>query len=323
MVGAVPATAGPATFVRERTMRILFAFTASVLLATSASAGLYSENFEVDPSAGWVVNNGPSDFAANFFFDYSTVGIPAAPSGPGTRGMKLQANLVNGIFSGMSASPIGLNLTGDYIVTFDWWANFNGPFPGGGSGSTNLSTFGIGTSGTIPQWPGGVQDSVWFGATGDGGSAADWRAYSTAAPTSYPDGSPVYPFTTRNNTNAYFASLGNMPAPAAQLALFPQQTGLTAVGTAGMTWHQVTITKAGNIVTWHVGSLLMATIDLNTVTLGGGNIFFGHSDINAGSSTDPFDVDLLFTLIDNINVIPEPASLLLLALGGLVGIRRR
>ncbi len=304
-------------------MRILFAFAASVLLATTASASLYSENFEVDPSAGWVVNNGPSDFAANFFFDYSTVGIPAAPSGPGTRGMKLQANLTNGIFSGMSASPIGLNLTGDYIVTFDWWANFNGPFPGGGSGSTNLSTFGIGTSGTVAQWPGGVQDSVWFAATGDGGSAADWRAYSTAAPTSYPDGNPVYPFTTRNNTNPYFASLGGVPAPAAQLALFPQQTGLTAVGTAGMTWHQVTITKAGNIVTWHVGSLLMATINLNTVTLGGGNIFFGHSDVNAGSSTDPFDVDLLFTLIDNINVIPEPASLLLLTLGGLVGIRRR
>ena len=96
-------------------MRILFAFAASVLLATTASGSLYSENFEVDPSAGWVVNNGPSDFAANFFFDYSTVGIPAAPSGPGTRGMKLQANLTNGIFSGMSASPIGLNLTGDYL----------------------------------------------------------------------------------------------------------------------------------------------------------------------------------------------------------------
>jgi hypothetical protein len=56
---------------------------------------------------------------------------------------------------------------------------------------------------------------VWFAATGDGGSAADWRAYSSAAPTAYPDGSPVYPFATRNNTDPYFASLGANTAPAA------------------------------------------------------------------------------------------------------------
>lgn len=291
--------------------------------AGPALASLYAENFEVDPTAGWVVNNGPSDFAANFFFDYSSVGIPAAPSGAGTRGMKLQANLANGIFSGMSASPIGQSFSGDYVVEFDWWANFNGPFPGGGSGSTNLSTFGVGTSGSIAQWPGGTQDSVWFGATGDGGSSADWRAYSSAAPTSYPDGSPVYPFTTRNNTNPYFAGFGGNTAPAAQLVLYPQQTGTTAVGSAGMEWHQVKIEVLGGFAKWYVDGLIMATIDLSTVTLGGGNIFFGHSDINATSSADPFDADLLFTLIDNINVTPEPTSLALLALGGLLGIRRR
>ena len=53
----------------------------------------------------------------------------------GTRAMKLQANQTNGIFSGMSASPIGKNFTGDYVVRFDWWANVNGPFPAGGSGA--------------------------------------------------------------------------------------------------------------------------------------------------------------------------------------------
>jgi hypothetical protein len=66
----------------------------------------------------------------------------------------------------------------------------------------------------------------------------------------------------------------------------------------------------------------MATIDLNTVTLGGGNIFFGHSDTNATSSTDPNDVHLLFTLIDNVRVVPEPGALVLL-LGGALFARRR
>ncbi len=298
-------------------------FELALLFAAMPAVGsLYTQDFEVDSTALWTLNNGPSDAAADFFFDYSTVGIPAAPNGTGTRGMKLQANLTNGLFSGMSVSPIGLNLTGDYTVEFDWWANFNGPFPGGGSGSTNLSTFGIGTAGVTPQWPGGVQDSVWFGATGDGGSSADWRAYSSAAGTGYPDGSPVYPFTTRNNTNPYFAGFGGKTAPPAQLALFPQQTGTTAVGSAGMEWHRVEIVKEGTTVIWRVNGVLMATIDLTTVTLGGGNIFFGHSDINATSSTDPNDIHLLFTLIDNINVVPEPASLAFLALGALV-LRRR
>jgi hypothetical protein len=52
--------------------------------------------------------------------------------------------------------------------------------------------------------------------------------------------------------------------------------------------------------------------------LGGDNIFFGHSDTNATSSTDVNDVHLLFTLIDNIQVtqngtsIPAPPTLVLL-----------
>jgi hypothetical protein len=294
------------------------------LAFSTAQAGTpYTQDFEVDSTASWTVNTGPSDSAANFFFDYTTVGIPPAPSGLGTHGMKLQANLSNGIFGGFSVSPMGESFSGDYVVNFDWWANFNGPFPGGGSGSTNLSTFGIGTSGTIAQWPGGTQDSVWFAATGDGGSAADWRAYSTAAPTSYPDGSPVYAAPTRNNTDPYYASFGGVMAPPAQLLLFPQQTGTTNVGSAGMEWHQVAINKSGNTATWQVDGILIATVDLTTVTLAGGNIFFGHSDINATSSTDPNDVNLLFTLIDNISVVPEPGTLGLLALGGLLIVRRR
>jgi hypothetical protein len=294
---------------------------ALLAIALAPSTGLaqfFFENFEIDPSANWTLNNGPSDAAANFFFDYSTVGIPKSPSSAladGTRGLKLQANLSNGIFSGMSVSPTGKSFTGNYKLRFDWWANFNGPFPAGGSGSTNLSTFGVGTSGTTPQWPGGVQDSVWFAATGDGGSTADWRAYSTAAGTSYPDGSPVYEFATRNHSNLFFTGFGGHAAPAAQLALFPQQSGSTFIGTAGMAWHDVVIEMSHDfeVVTWRVDGVLMATIDLNTVTLGGSNVFFGHSDINATSSTDVNDGNLLFTLIDNIRVVPEPSGLVLWA----------
>jgi hypothetical protein len=304
----------------------LFAATVAAALAlpgVSFAAPLFSEDFEVDPTASWTVNGGPSDEAANFFFDYSTVGIPAAPnSAGGSRGMKLQANLSDGVFSGFSVSPTGQDFSDDYTLRFDWWSNFNGPAPAGGSGSTNLSTFGVGTAGTTAQWPGGAQDSVWFGATGDGGSSSDYRAYSTAAPTSYGGAHADNVYAAGNvaaSTNAadpYYASLGGATIPAAQTALFAQQTGSAGAGAPAFQWHQVEIDKNAATTTWKVDGLLIATIDNSTVTFGGGNVLFGHSDINAGSSADANDAALLFTLIDNVRVIPEPASAVLCVIAG-------
>ncbi|RIK83867.1 MAG: hypothetical protein DCC67_05585 [Planctomycetota bacterium] len=291
---------------------------------TARAAVLYSENFDVDPTANWVVNNGPSDAAANFHFDYSTAGIPSAPNSTGgtTRGLKLQANQANGVFSGVSVSPVGKSFSGNHRVMFDWWSNYNGPAPVGGSGSTQLSTFGIGTSGAVPQWPGGTQDSIWFAATGDGNSSSDWRAYSPTAPTRYGDGSGVYAAGTQagssNASDPYYASFGSVSPPAAQTALFAQQTGTSLVGSSAFEWHQVVIDRSGASVTWTVDGVRIATVPVADDTAAtGNNIFFGHSDTNATSSTDANDVNLLFTLIDNVRVVPEPASGALWAISAL------
>ncbi len=317
-----------------------FALFAAVLCMPMVSSGapVYLNRFEADTTANWNVNKGPAttDEAHNFFFDYSTVGIPPAPnSGPlGTHGVKLQANQSSGVFGGVSVSPTGLNIAAtDYKLSFDWWANVNGPFPVGGSGSTQLSTFGVGTTGTTPQWPGGVQDSIWFGGTGDGNSSADWRAYSPTAPTSYLAPTGVYAAGTgtspdaRNQSHPYYAGFGNVAAPAAQVTLFPQQTGNTLVGSAGMEWHEVVIEKSGASVTWTVDGVLIATVpSADDTVLGGANFFLGHSDTNATSSSDPNDGALLFSLIDNVRVtIPEPGTAALLAIGLLsfLGVRRR
>lgn len=310
---------------------------------------LWSESFEADPTANWTTNSGPSINAVDYYFDYSTVGIPAAPSGTGTRGLKLQANLnpniaagltgapiasspngtyaPGGTFGGITVSPTGKNFTGDYVVKFDWWGNYNGPVNGGGNGTTQVSQFGIGTAGTSTQWIGAAgKDSIFFAATLDGGSASDFRAYSSAAPTSYAAGNAVYaaPGGGINNTAAYYATPfpAGATAPAAQLAAFPGQTGATAAGVIGFQWNQVEIAKQGNLVTWTVNGTLLATVDHTTVTLGGGNLLFGHSDTNAGASIDETHPYLLFTLIDNIVVIPEPASALMLLAGAGLALRR-
>lgn len=284
--------------------------TATVLIRNDdlppGKATAFTENFDADHTGSWTVNQGPGDGVAEFFFDYSTVGIPAAPNSAGTtRGLKLQANLTSGVFGGLSVSPTGQAFAGDYRLRFDLWQNFNGPLPAGGNGSTQITGAGVGTLGTVPQWPGGTQDSVWFAATADGGSGVDYRAYSSVAPGGYGDTSGVFPAGGRNESNAYYGEFGEETAPTAQVDLYPDQAGTTLRGAQGFQWRDVVITQQGGKVTWHVDGLLLATVPLTgetNVTLGGANIHFMYSDINAGSSSDPNAPATAFGLVDNVRV---------------------
>ncbi len=304
----------------------------SALLATDGRAvTLYSENFDVDSTANWTVNDPAlSDKIADFYYDYSAIGVPAAPGGASTRGLKMTANNSGGVFSGFSVSPTGQSFAGDYRLEFDMWQNYVGPLGVGGSGTTQLSTYGIGTSGTTAFWAGAAtKESVAFATTLDGGSASDVRAYSTAAPTSYASGNAVYssPGGTINGSDAYYNVFTAQTAPVAQVGLFSGQTGSTDVGETSFAWRKVVIDVSGGFATWSIDGLQMAKVDLSTVTLGGGNIFFGHSDTNGGSSADANDTLLNVTLIDNVEVtrIPEPTGLALVAMGAiaLVASRRK
>jgi hypothetical protein len=150
------------------------------------------------------------------------------------------------------------------------------------------------------------------------------------ANTSYPSGNAVYlsPGSTINNSDAFYVAAypAVAGAPAAQIVLFPGQTGSTDAGETSFKWRRVTIDVAGGFATWSIDGTALARVNLSTVTLGGGNIFFGHSDTNATSSADPNDIALNVTLIDNVLVesIPEPASatLVLLGLAAAFGVRR-
>jgi len=311
---------------------------------TSSAAVLFSEDFNVNATANWTVNNqsGAAVNEANIFYDYSAIGVPAAPNGTGTTGLKMTANngvAPNQLFSGISVSPTGQSFSGNYKVEFDLWQNYVGPLGPGGNGTTQLSNFGIGTSGTVVVSPSAVtNESVMFGATLDGGSGVDYRVYSSAATTGYVNGASVFaaPYSSpsgtpdnRNELHPYYTS--NFPAgstaPAAQLALFPSQTGATEAGEISFKWRRVAIEVEDSIATWTVDNVLMATVDLSTVTLGGGNIFFGHSDTNTNASTAANRALLNVTLIDNVvvsQVIPEPATMALVALGcGLAAAARR
>jgi hypothetical protein len=296
---------------------------------------LFSENFDANHSANWTVNNnGQGVNAANLFFDYSALGIPSAPnSGGSTIGLKLGANLggaTSPALAGISVSPTGQSFSGDYTLKFYWWHNWLGSgttgigSASGGSGSTQLSTFGVLSAGATPNLA-GTADSVFFGSTGDGASSGDYRVYSSDKPASYAvgDANVTYAAGSRDSAASLYQTLfpGGLSAPAAQTAISATtQSGMTLAGTAGFAWHDVEITKEGSAVTWKVDGTLLATVDTAgfTVAPGGNNILFGMSDTSTGAGTPANLFEQLdFTLIDNVSVtsVPEPATIGLMAVG--------
>ena len=322
---------------------------AALVCASVASSGavLYSQNFDVDDTANWTVNNNNSGTnAANVFYDYSTVGIPSAPNSSGnTRiGLKIGANLdsatapaTTAAIPGISVSPTGQSFSGDYSLSFDWWSNYIGPLGVGATGSTMLSNYGIMSSGTAANYPGSA-DGVFFSATGDGQSSTDYRIYSSERPASYDippastnplDTHATYAAGSRNSSAALYTSTfpaGNV-APGNQPTNYPSQSGSTSAGAAGFDWHEVDITRIGDTVTWHVNGTLLGTLDTSSFTTGGSNILFGHSDTNHTTNSNAALLrDLQFTLIDNVvvtDVVPEPAGLSMLAVAAVAGLRRR
>src|SRR3954451_11076896 len=155
--------------------RVVLGFIVAMgFVAHAHAAPLYSEDFNVDHTANWTVNPSTgvnaTDTTANFFYDYSAIGVPAAPNGTGTSGLKLTANNTAGVFGGLTVSPTGQSFSGNYQLSFDMWQNYVGPIGPGGSGTTQFSQYGIGTAGTSSQWIGATKDSVSFGTTLDGGS---------------------------------------------------------------------------------------------------------------------------------------------------------
>ncbi len=274
---------------------------------------LFSDSFDVNTAGNWITNASSSNCRVKFNYDYSADGIPSAPHSVGgtTRGLKLEANFSAGVIAAINLSPVGQSFGGDYRLRFDLWMNQNGPFPAGGTGSTQHGTAGIGTAGNRVQWTNATStaDGVWFAGDGDGQTAdvpagaalSDYEAFSGTTRKTATSGVFAAGATTdsRGNFNTYYASTfpGGQTAPASQTAAWPQQTGGLAVGTLGFAWRDVIINKTGSTVDWTINGLKIATI--TNITLTASNIFVGLWDSYASVSDN---TNLSFAIYDNVRV---------------------
>ncbi len=318
-----------------------FAALATGLVLSQACLGapLFSDNLNTAASSAnyaAVTSDATSSFAT-YAYDYSVMGIPSAPhSGDGsTRGLRLDAN-----FSAPNAAEaITLhsvaNYNGDFVVKFDAWLNVNGPFPDGGSGSTNYLTAGVGGDGTTNNHVNNTGINGWTAVNGENGSGIDYRLYKGST-LQAPAGGEYAAGTAagaRNGLDPYYSQFGNvnvsnMPVQGANNGGPAQQNGTSFAGSFGMAWHQVQLivddnggTGGAPAMQWSIDGLRIGTE--NGGFISNGKLTFGYSDPTANGSDNP---PLSFALFDNITVdsIPEPATALMLPLlAGLSLARRR
>lgn len=297
-----------------------------VLAALALSAGVSSASAQelfrdqmIDRSA-WGINN-TSDTVATFNYDYSADGIPEAPSSLGsdvaTAGLKLEANTSASAGHYMSLYPLGESYTGNYRLRFDAWTNYdvNERINGGSAGTTEFIGGGVGYDNTSTDV--GVGAQLIF--TNDGGSGSDWRAFEDGT---FIDGADMTAGS-RNGFDAHYSDfLPGVTPPAGQ----SQDAFVDGVaGSPGFQWITVDMevyydTVVVNIEKPGGDTLSIVNIDASSYSTDG-NVMVFYADFFSSVTARP---DLTFGLIDNVVVsVPEPASMAMFGLAGLVALRRR
>jgi hypothetical protein len=295
--------------------KVLLPLSAALLAVVpgAASAQLFRDAFDSSASsANFLTTTSAAAGAGDvvtFGFDYSTKGIAEAPGtlagDAATRGLFLQANknLTAGVINGLNVTAanggVAINFGQEITFQFDMFMGV-----GALTNSTEQALFGINTDGAgVNSRTGATQtgaDGVWYHLANEGG-----YGNTSATP----------------NSRDYVNYIGNTVADRKDNAeepfatLFPNGP---LAGAPGNSWVRVRIEESGGNVRLFLNNTLVSDV-VNTGPTSG-SVFIGYQDPFSGSLGSNSD---LFVVYDNVEVVPEPATMSLLALGGLAALRRR
>jgi len=249
---------------------------------------LFADDFDAGASASdWTAVSASGDYSTDFAYDYSARGIISAPNSTGgaTVGLRVEVNNndLTPAVDAVSLYPSGQAFDGDYAFRFDMWMNYNGG-PGGGSGSTEHATFGIGHDGAAVVWSGNPSSNGrWFAASGEGGATDDYHVWQDGSLLSVAGGG--YAAISRNHTDDFYQALFVSPTYETQ-------------GAPGKHWVEVEIALRNGVVEWRMNGRLMA-ID-ESPALPSGNVMLGYMDTFSSLASPAADN---FVIYDNVRVV--------------------
>jgi autotransporter-associated beta strand protein len=154
---------------------------AAVLAGPASAQVLYTETFDDGNAASrWTTSpSGNPNSAINYAFDYASAGIPAAPGGTSTTGLKMEVNTSGAAIGSLMAFPNDQNFSGNHTLAFDVWFNVTGTVA-----TTEFGIFGLNHTSTTAQTPTGATPGVGpsangidYAMTGDTGAGRDIRMY--------------------------------------------------------------------------------------------------------------------------------------------------
>ena len=268
----------------------------AALPGLSAAQVLYTENFDDGTAASrWTTAQTGGTNLANFAYDYSTAGIPTAPGGTGSTGLRFDTNTgPTGAISAIMAFPNGQNFTGNQTLSFNLWFNVAGT-----AATTEHGVFGLNHTSTAIQTPtagSGTIPSVGpspngfdYAMSGDAGALRDLRTYA--------NGLEIYGTAAGYARNNLFVQTEDVNP-----YLFAYQPYLTS--TAAMPanqWLNVAVTSYSGTALFQVNGQTWAR---TTTATGTGNIMLGYMDLF--TSVAPATI---FGLYDNVTVsVAEPPA---------------
>lgn len=324
----------PAWFLRGGGFGAL-ALNAQVIYSDGFSSSADSANYNTFVTAG---ATGPSS-DATFGYDYSALGIPAAPNTTdgSTFGLRLRVdNLqssVGTVVGAVEVATTGVSLPSQYVISADVWGNYIGSGSSIASSGVNGSTgaaMGVGTTGTSLQYV-AANNGLLVEAFHDNGGGAnqEYRVYTDNThpnPTTAGYWAAGNSSTSASYNDPYYSFLGSHTAPAAQVTVSATQGGSTPAGIIGFAWHTMTITQDGVNMTWAIDGHTITTVPDSALTLAGSQISLGADDSgltgSSAANNQLFNADIWDNL--TITTVPEPvtSSFLMLGAAGLLVSRR-